>query len=81
MKRAAILAAIFASISGCARSDVAPSYLGLPGISDADAEENPPEEMGSAPLKHVSSSRVLGAMAYHKVTGRTIDPARLKGGH
>jgi len=30
-------------------------------------------------LRHVNTNRVLGAMAYQKVTGRSVDPARLIG--
>lgn len=80
MKRALILAMLAAAAAGCAREDASPSYLGLPVVSDAEAET--PEASGMQPLalRHVTSNKVLGAMAYHKVTGRTIDPSRLQSG-
>lgn len=78
MKRVAILAALASALAGCARVETTPSFLGFPGISDAEAEDASSNE--TAPqLRHVTSNKVLGAMAYHKVTGRKIDPSRLQG--
>ena len=68
--------------AGCAREPetgfarIAPSYLGAaPAVAD-DNDEVPP---ASASVRHVRSNKVLGAMAFQKVTGRTVDPDRLSG--
>ena len=79
MKRFVILAALAFSIAGCARVDIGPSYLGLPVVSGAEAEDTVAEGKPLPELRHVTSNKVLGAMAYQKVTGRTIDPSRLQG--
>lgn len=80
MKQFAVVAAIAFAVAGCARTELQPSYLGMSSpISNALADEG----HTAAPLPqlyHVTSSKVLGAMAYHTVTGRTIDPSRLQGG-
>ncbi len=69
---------------GCAKSSApAPLHLGMPLISQAamadenqvaDTQEPRPE------LRHVTSNKVLGAMAFQKTTGRAVDPGRLTGG-
>lgn len=78
MKRVILLAALASSFTGCARVEVGPSYLGLPVVSDAEAEDAT-DGAELRELRHVTSNKVLGAMAYHKVTGRKIDPSRLQG--
>ncbi len=67
------------SLQACMRpNEGAPSYLGM-----AIAAEEPTDRVAgsepSAELRHVTSNKVLGAMAFQKTTGRAIDPARLQG--
>lgn len=83
MRRSGILVAIASTLSagvaGCARVEIGPSHLGLPVISDAEADENDDDRHTLQQLRYMNSNKVLGAMAYHKITGRTIDPTRLQG--
>jgi hypothetical protein len=66
------------ALGGCAQQgDIQPSYLGL---SDLTSEATPANaEAPSEALRYVQSNKVLGAMAFHSVTGRTIDPESLSG--
>jgi hypothetical protein len=80
-----LAAAGFLALAGCAQdSGSHPAYLGLsdltgiglaasPAPADADADET------SEALRHVQSNKVLGAMAFQKVTGQTVDPDSLIG--
>jgi hypothetical protein len=80
-----LAAAGFLALAGCAQdSGSHPAYLGLsdltgiglaasPAPADADANET------SEALRHVQSNKVLGAMAFQKVTGQTVDPDSLIG--
>jgi hypothetical protein len=84
MARVVTLLLIAVAMAGCAPvASHAPSYLGL---SDAAASEDdddfgPEFDTDVAPaLKRVPSNKVLGAMAFQKVTGRQVDPSRLSGG-
>lgn len=71
-------------LSGCAAEDrpQPPSFAGLSGLAAVENvayEPNPAtaeNEMSSA-ARHVRSNKLLGALAYQKVTGRTIAPERL----
>ncbi|MFN0217517.1 MAG: hypothetical protein ACKVP4_01755 [Hyphomicrobium sp.] len=74
---------IAVAMAGCAPvASHAPSYLGL---SDAAASDDD-DDFGSASdrdvmpgLRRIPSNKVLGAMAFQKVTGRQVDPSRLSG--
>jgi hypothetical protein len=82
MKRFIFIAIAAAALPGCAKSTgQSPFHLGLPIISDSEAEEAPlADPQNPQPgLRHVASNKVLGAMAFQKVTGRTVDPERLEG--
>jgi len=56
-----------------------PSYLGafLPEADDEQTAPGPSTHEPPAAIKHVTSNRVLGAMAFEKVTRQKVDPARL----
>lgn len=81
-----VLAALAAAIalSACANAiDSTPSYLGMAtGSVDAGDHEAAPRAKpmpAPAAIRHVSSNRVLGAMAFQKVTGAEVDPRTLAG--
>jgi hypothetical protein len=46
---------------------------------DEDTKALAPDGAPPEALDHVQSNKVLGAMAYQKVTGRTVAPERLTG--
>lgn len=79
--RRALAVAGFLALAGCAQDGgTRPSYIGLvdlaaSGANAQTADANTP----SAATRYVQSNKVLGAMAFQRVTGRTIDPARLSG--
>jgi hypothetical protein len=80
MKRHWLFIAVVGLIAGgCAQEGTgrAPSFLGLSDVARADTL--PPQAEQPKALRHVHSSKVLGAMAFQKVTGRTVDPERLNG--
>lgn len=77
----AIIAAAVA-LSGCANvADTSPSYLGMHAGAAASertqGDTKSPSRAAPAAVKHVSSNRVLGAMAFQKVTGAEVAPERL----
>lgn len=78
--RRSLALASFLMLAGCAQdSGSRPSYIGLMDLtsnsqSEADATASGP---ASEATRYVQSNKVLGAMAFHRVTGRTIDPASL----
>ncbi len=76
-----LAAAGFLLLAGCAQQGSHPAYLGLADLSGDDPAGNPIEGTGesSEALRHVQSNKVLGAMAFQKVTGRTVDPESLVG--
>lgn len=78
--RLAAMAVVGLALAGCAReSPLAPSYLGV-GAADAATEDDDARPEGVAPtLRRIPSNKVLGAMAFQKVTGRPVDPSRLSG--
>ena len=63
------------TLAGCANTDPSPSYLGF-APTTADAASLAPDRPAEG-VRHVSSNKVLGAMAFQKVTGRPVDPRRL----
>lgn len=64
--------------TGCADISEKPSYLGafLPDSGDEQTAPPPAREPPAA-IRHVTSNRVLGAMAFEKVTRQKVDPTRL----
>lgn len=78
MRRILACAAAALALQGCAAaSSPEPSFLGafVSGTDQPEAPKGTPSES----LDHVQSNKVLGAMAFQKVTGRTVDPERLTG--
>ncbi len=74
----------FAALAGCAQEGVRPSYIGLsdlPAVAAATPAQasTPSRSPLSDSLRHVQSNKVLGAMAFQKVTGRAVDPDSLSG--
>ncbi len=78
MRRAVVICTTALTLAGCANViDAQPSYLGMTGVMELqDADKTGP--MPPA-VKHMTSNRVLGAMAFKKVTGADVDPSRLSG--
>lgn len=76
--RRSLMLASLVALTGCTQEGLQPSYLGLRDIT-TDAMASPAVTPRKTPeaLRHVQSNKVLGAMAFQKVTGRTVDPARL----
>jgi hypothetical protein len=68
-------------LSACANVIDQPSYLGMATSSIDAANAQPASTPASTPeaIRHVSSNRVLGAMAFKKVTGADVDPRTLAG--
>jgi hypothetical protein len=82
MKRILFLIFAVSTLQGCAKSaGQSPFHLGLPIVSESEAGETELDApQGQQPgLRHVASNKVLGAMAFQKITGRTVDPQRLQG--
>ncbi|MBS0239893.1 MAG: hypothetical protein JSS54_04410 [Proteobacteria bacterium] len=72
----------FLLLAGCAQQGSHPAYIGLSDLSGGDTVGNPLTGRTSEPseaLRHVQSNKVLSAMAFQKVTGRTVDPESLVG--
>jgi hypothetical protein len=71
--------ASFLALAGCAQdSGSRPSYIGLSDLTAGDASAQAATvEQPSAATRYVQSNKVLGAMAFQRVTGRTVDPERL----
>ncbi len=76
---AAILSAL--ALSACANVIEQPSYLGMATGSIEAANAHPAATPATTPeaIRHVSSNKVLGAMAFKKVTGADVDPRTLAG--
>ncbi|MET0431063.1 MAG: hypothetical protein ABWZ86_01190 [Hyphomicrobium sp.] len=69
-------------LAGCAQeSGSHPSYLGLTDLTGdaAAASVDGSDSDTSDALRHIQSNKVLGAMAFQKVTGQTVDPDSLLG--
>lgn len=73
--------ASFLALAGCAQdSGSRPSYLGLMDLTAGDASaQTISTEQPSDATRYVQSNKVLGAMAFQRITGRTVDPERLSG--
>jgi hypothetical protein len=71
------------SLLGCAKSSAPSAFrLGMPIMAEAAvaSEDLNAQTVEEHPeLRHVTSNKVLGAMAFQKTTGRTVDPQRLTG--
>lgn len=65
--RSILIVAVSASFAACVDSDRLRSNLGGPAAAAEIAEAR----------KQTVASKVLGAIALERVTGRTVDPARL----
>jgi hypothetical protein len=79
MERGFVTLAAALALAGCANVvDTGPSFLGMTTESEtsgvSDTRGAPPQA-----VQHVTSNRVLGAMAFQKVTGAKVDPTRLVG--
>ena len=74
--------ASFLALAGCAQdSGSRPSYIGLSDLTVTDASaQTASTEAPSDATRYVQSNKVLGAMAFQRMTGRTVDPERLSGG-
>lgn len=81
MKRVILVACLAGSLQACARNESGPSFLGMLPPVDAEASDaaTAGQNANRPELRHVGSNRVLGAMAFQKVTGRAVDPSRLEG--
>ena len=81
MVRIILIAGLALSLQACARSsDNEPSFLGAALLGDdAEAAARAPNEPHPE-LRHIGSNKVLGAMAFQKVTGQPVDPSRLQNG-
>lgn len=73
--------ASFMALAGCAQdSATRPSYIGLMDLTAGDASaQTISTEQPSDATRYVQSNKVLGAMAFQRITGRTVDPERLSG--
>ncbi len=83
MKRAIAMGLLTLTLGACANAvESGPSFLGL-GSAFADETADETNEPGAATpspaIGKVKSNKVLGAMAFQRVTGRPVDPARLAG--
>jgi hypothetical protein len=82
MQRIILLACLSVALQACAKSEgTTPFHLGAPVLAEDDygngATAPAPEQRPE--LRHVASNKVLGAMAFQKITGRTVDASRLQG--
>ena len=76
-----VLAALAASLTlaACANvGDNTPSYLGM-ATASIDTHRNRDDLQTPEAVRHIDSNKVLGAMAFQKVTGAKVDPATLIG--
>lgn len=64
-------------MSACANAIDPPSYLGMAPSAEASAGEAITPARQPSAVRHVSSNRVLGALAFQKVTGADVDPRTL----
>jgi len=80
MVRVVAALVLVSALSACANVIEQPSYLGMAASSIDSSSANPalPAPTPEA-IRHVSSNRVLGALAFQKVTGAEVDPRTLSG--
>jgi len=76
-----LVLASFLALAGCAHDGATrPSYIGLVDLTPGDANAQTfTTEPPSDATRYVQSNKVLGAMAFQRITGRTVDPGRLSG--
>ncbi len=80
MKRVIAVALTSLALGACANvGETGPSFLGLGSAFADETDDTPVVAQPSTALRRVKSNKVLGAMAFQKVTGRPIDPSRLTG--
>jgi hypothetical protein len=84
MVRRSLAALGAVALAGCAQDGgPRPTYIGLSDLTSAsfaaEAAEPPVSEDAPDVLRHVQSNRVLGAMAFQRITGQTVDPDSLLG--
>jgi hypothetical protein len=75
--------ASFLALAGCAQDTRSrPSYIGLSDLRLTDASaQTVSMESPSEATRYVQSNKVLGAMAFQRMTGRTVNPERLSNSH
>jgi hypothetical protein len=79
MKRVVAILLTTLTLGACANAvETGPSFLGF-GAAIADETDEAPDRAPSPAIGKVKSNKVLGAMAFQRVTGRPVDPARLAG--
>ena len=81
MTRVLAACALATALSACANVVEQPSYLGMT-TNSIDAGPNTSARQDTVPpeaIRHISSNRVLGALAFKKVTGADVDPRTLAG--
>ena len=59
--------------------ETGPSFLGFGTAFADETDETLAVAQPSTAMRRVKSNKVLGAMAFQRVTGRPVDPARLAG--
>lgn len=80
MVRIILIAGLALTLQACARgNDNDPSFLGAALLGD-EAEAASVQNGPHPELRHIGSNKVLGAMAFQKVTGQPVDPSRLQNG-
>jgi hypothetical protein len=81
MVRVAVsIAGLAMLLAGCAgEGPQAPSFAGLSSLAHSEEYDSEQDQAPSKAVTHVQSNKVLGAMAFQKATGRTVDPSRLSG--
>jgi hypothetical protein len=71
------------ALAGCAQnSGPHPAFIGLSDLSGDNLlihSDPPVSEDAPEVLRHIQSNKVLGAMAFQRMTGRTVDPDSLAG--
>jgi hypothetical protein len=80
MVRRLLAIASLIALGGCAQNGVSsPSYLGLSDLASEAEAASSKTITGTPPkaLRDVPSNKVLGAMAFQRVTGRSVDPESL----
>lgn len=69
------------ALAGCAQdSGARPSYIGLTDLAsgnDGTLAATQSETQADDAARYVQSNKVLGAMAFQRVTGRSVDPESL----
>ena len=79
MKRVFAVVLTSLTLGACVNNvDNGPSFLGF-GSAFADETDETPVAAPSTAIRRVQSNKVLGAMAFQRVTGRPVDPSRLSG--